>query len=226
MWVKVCANTSLEDALLAAEAGADAVGFVFAESVRRVTAAQVAEIVPHLPATLEKLGVFVDADFDELVNTVETCGLTGLQLHSAGDPELPALLRKHFGDGLRILQVIHYQQGLETQLRAAQLNVAIDGVLVDSRTATLMGGTGQSYDWATASRSFAMSAAGMKVIVAGGLNPANVGEAIAVLRAWGVDVASGVEAAPGKKDPAKVRAFVENARIAAHKAKIESPVEV
>jgi phosphoribosylanthranilate isomerase len=226
MWVKICANTSLEDALLAAEAGADAVGFVFAESARRVTVEQVAGITPQLPVGIEKYGVFVDAGFDELVRAVEACGLTGLQLHSAGDPELAGRLRAHFGAGLRILQVIHYQQGLEEQLRGAQSNPAIDGVLVDSRTATLLGGTGQRYDWQAASRSFVASAAGLRLIVAGGLNPGNVGEAIATLRPWGVDVASGVEASPGRKDPAKVRAFVDNARIAAHRAKIESPVEV
>src|SRR5580698_605336 len=127
MWVKICANTSLEDALLAAEAGADAVGFVFAESARRVTVEQVAGITPQLPVGIEKYGVFVDAGFDELVRAVEACGLTGLQLHSAGDPELAGRLREHFGSGLRILQVIHYQQGLEEQLRSAQSNPAIDG---------------------------------------------------------------------------------------------------
>jgi phosphoribosylanthranilate isomerase len=226
MWVKICANTNLEDTLLAADSGADAVGFVFAESVRRVTVEQVASITPHLPVDFEKYGVFVDAGFNELVRAVEVCGLTGLQLHSAAELPLAARLREHFGPGLRILQVIHYQQGLETQLRAARLNPAIDGVLVDSRTATLLGGTGQSYDWRAASRSFAESAAALRLIVAGGLNPGNVSEAIAMLRPWGVDVATGVEASPGKKDPGKVRAFVEKARIAAHKLKMESPVEV
>lgn len=226
MWIKICANTNLEDALLAAKAGADAVGFVFAESVRRVTADQVAAITPHLPKEVEKIGVFVDANFDQLTNTVETAGLTGLQLHSTGDPELTARLRQHFGRGFRLLQVIHYQQGLESQLRAAQKDAAIDGVLVDSRTAKLLGGTGQRYDWKAASQSFAGSAPGLRLIAAGGLNPDNVSEAIATLRPWGVDVASGVESIPGKKDHAKVRAFVENARIAAHKVKIDTPVEV
>jgi phosphoribosylanthranilate isomerase len=226
MWVKVCANTNLEDALVVAEAGADGVGFVFAESKRRVTTEQVAAITPHLPASLEKFGVFVDTALEELVRAVEVCRLTGVQLYSAGEPELAAELRAQFGSALRILQVIHYQQGIENQLRSAQANAAIDAVLIDSRTATLLGGTGQRYDWQAAGRSFAESASGLRLIVAGGLNPTNVGEAIATLHPWGVDVASGVEASPGKKDPAKVRAFIENARVAAHKAKIESPVEV
>jgi phosphoribosylanthranilate isomerase len=226
MWVKICANTSLEDALMAADAGADAVGFVFAESVRRVTFEQVAAITPHLPAPIERIGVFVDAGLPDLIEAVEVCGLTGLQLHSMGDPELAQRLRGHFGSRLRILQVIHYQQGLEKELRSAELNPSIDGVLVDSRTATLLGGTGQRFDWQGARLGFAESATRLRLVVAGGLNAANVGEAIATLRPWGVDVASGVEASPGKKDPAKVRAFVENARVAAHPLDLAARVVV
>ena len=225
MWVKICANTSLEDALLAAEAGADAVGFVLAESVRRVTPAQVREIAPHLPTKLEKIGVFVDASFDELAAAVEECGLTGVQLHSGCEAGAAMRLRERFsGQQLRILKVIHFKQGLEAELRVAQADQAIDAVLIDSRTATLVGGTGIRFDWQAARGSFAGS--GLRMIAAGGLNPQNVVEAIATLQPWGVDVASGVEAMPGKKDPAKVRAFVENARIAARKLKLDAPVEV
>ena len=97
LWIKICGNTSLEDAQLAADAGADAVGFVFAPSPRRVTPALVAAIVPQLPATLEKIGVFVDAPFAEIEATVQTSALTGVQLHFAAPPELPARLRAHFG---------------------------------------------------------------------------------------------------------------------------------
>jgi phosphoribosylanthranilate isomerase len=214
MWVKICANTSLEDALLAAKAGADAVGFVFAESVRRVTPAQVREISPHLPAKLEKIGVFVDASFDELAAAIEECGLTGVQLHSGCDAGVTMRLRERFSERqLRILKVIHFKQGLEAELRAAGADDAIDAVLIDSRTATLVGGTGVRFDWQAARESFVGSR--LRMIAAGGLNPENVGEAIEKLQPWGVDVASGVEAMPRKKDPAKVRAFVENVRIAA-----------
>jgi len=225
MWVKICANTSLEDALLAAEAGADAVGFVFAESVRRVTAAQVRAITPHLPVKLEKIGVFVDARFDELSATIEVCGLTGVQLHSGCEPDAAARLRECFsGRQLRILKVIHFEQGLEAELRAAKADQAINAALIDSRTATLLGGTGVRFDWQAARGSFAGSA--LRMIAAGGLNPENVVEAIATLQPWGVDVASGVEARPGKKDPAKVRAFVENARVATRRLKASARVEV
>jgi phosphoribosylanthranilate isomerase len=212
MWVKICANTSLEDARMAAEAGADAVGFVFAESMRRVTPAQVRGITPHLPAKIEKIGVFVDASFGELIRAIEECGLTGVQLHSGCEADAAARLRERFAEKLRILKVIHFQQGLEAELRTAQADDAIDAVLVDSRTRALLGGTGVRFDWRAARGNFAGSR--LRLIAAGGLNPENVGEAIATLQPWGVDVASGVEAAPGKKDAAKVRAFVENATIA------------
>ncbi len=97
LWIKICANTSLDDAQLAAEAGADAVGFVFAPSPRRVTAEQAAQIVRQLPAVLEKIGVFVDAGFDEIAETVEAAGLTGVQLHFDAPAALPAQLRERFG---------------------------------------------------------------------------------------------------------------------------------
>lgn len=226
MWIKICATTNLEDALLAADAGADAVGFVFAESKRRVTVEEVAAITPHLPARIEKIGVFVEASYDVLVEAAETAHLTGLQLHSVDEARLTARLRERFGAGFRITRVIHYQQGIEEQLRKVQTDPSIDGVLIDSRTATLLGGTGQRYDWQAASRSLANAASGLRLIVAGGLNPENAGEAIATLHPWGVDVASGVEAVPGRKDPAKVRAFIENARIAANRLETSAAIEV
>lgn len=225
MWVKVCANTSLQDALLAAEAGADAVGFVFAESIRRVTRPQVRVITPHLPASLEKIGVFVDAGFDELLAAIEECGLTGVQIHASCEPGAASRLRERFArEQLRILKVIHFRQDIATELSDAEADDAIDAVLIDSRTATLLGGTGLRFDWQAAGGSFVGSQ--LRLIAAGGLSPDNVSEAISTLRPWGVDVATGVEALPGKKDAAKVRAFVENARIAAHKMKLGAPVEV
>jgi len=218
LWIKICGNTSLEDALLAVAAGADAVGFVFAPSPRRVTAEQVAAIVPHLPATVEKIGVFVDAALDEIVATVQTCGLTGVQLHFETEPELPARLHERLGPELRILRVMHF--GAETAERhLAQLaeharNPHVHAVLVDSRTAAAVGGTGVAFDW-DAARGLIFDAGGpINFIAAGGLTPENVAKAIATLRPWGVDVVSGVEAAPGRKDAAKVRAFVANARAA------------
>jgi phosphoribosylanthranilate isomerase len=219
IWVKICGNTSLADALLAVEAGADAVGFVFAPSPRRVTMETVAAIVPLLPATAEKIGVFVDAGLDEIEATVRACGLTGVQLHYEAGPELPAQLRERLGPDLRILRVVHFSLEAAEQ-QAAQIaeharNPHVHAVLMDSRTAAAVGGTGVSFDWATARETLFQNAeAPKRLIAAGGLDPSNVAEAIATLRPWGVDVVSGVEAEPGKKDPAKLREFVDRARAA------------
>jgi phosphoribosylanthranilate isomerase len=218
LWIKICANTSLEDALLAVEAGADALGFVFAPSPRRVTAAEVAAIAPHLPAAVEKIGVFVDADLEEIYSAVRSCGLTGVQLHFESGPELPAKLRKRLGPALRILRVVHFGAGaaepIADRIAGHARNPHVDAVLVDSRTATAAGGTGVAFDWVEARRTVFADAGKLRLIAAGGLNPENVAEAIATLRPWGLDVASGVEAAPGRKDPVKVRAFLARARAA------------
>jgi phosphoribosylanthranilate isomerase len=214
LWIKICANTSLADAQLAADAGADAVGFVFAPSPRRVTAELVARIAPQLPAALEKIGVFVDASLDEVAKTVEAVGLTGVQLHFDAPAALPAQLRERFGPKLRILGVVHFDARAGKRVAAIARDTHIDALLVDSRTAAAVGGTGVAFDW-DAARGLIFDADGpMKFIAAGGLTPENVAEAIATLCPWGVDVVSGVEAAPGRKDAAKVRAFVDRARAA------------
>lgn len=215
IWVKICGNTSLEDAWLAAEAGADAVGFVFAPSPRRVTVEQVAAITSRLPDAVEKIGVFVDSSLDDIETTVRTCSLTGVQLHSESGPELPAELRERLGPGLRILRVVHFGPGAVEQSAALATDNNIDAVLVDSRTATAAGGTGIVFDWTTAAQTLFQGTKARRLVAAGGLNPENVAEAIAILNPWGVDVASGVEAAPGRKDPDKVRVFVAKARVAA-----------
>ena len=162
IWIKICANTSLEDALLAAEAGADAVGFVFAPSPRQVTAVEVAAIVPHLPVAVEKIGVFVDATLEEIVSTVEACGLTGVQLHFDAAPDLPAQLHERLGPELRILSVVHFGAGIGEQqaVRMADLdrNPHVDAVLVDSRTEMAVGGTGVTFDWVEARKALFQNA--------------------------------------------------------------------
>lgn len=216
LWIKICGNTSLADAQLAAEAEADAVGFVFAPSPRRVTPEQVAEIIAQLPPALEKIGVFVDASFDEIASAVVACGLTGVQLHFDVPADLPAKLRARFGPSLRILRVVHFDAETTEQKAVMAWDANVDAILVDSKTAKAIGGTGTAYDWALASDTLFQNANVREhhLVAAGGLTPENVAEAIATLRPWGVDVVSGVEAAPGRKDPAKVRAFIANARAA------------
>ena len=212
LWVKICANTSIHDAQVAADAGADAVGFVFASSPRQVTPAQVAGITPHLPVSLEKIGVFVDWDINQISATVRQTGLTGVQLHSHGGPSLPRELRQIFGAPLRILRVVHFGPDAARQATALATDANIDGILIDSRTATMVGGTGLTFDWNEARSTIFGRRGAARLIAAGGLTPANVREAIATLQPWGVDVASGVEAAPGRKDPSKVRQFVVASR--------------
>jgi phosphoribosylanthranilate isomerase len=214
LWIKICANTSLEDTRLAVDAGADALGFVFATSPRRVTSEQVAAITAKLPGTVEKIGVFVDAPFEEIAKTVRTSGLTGVQLHSLSGAELPARLRAELGPELRILRVVHFGPDAPQQALAYAADSNVNGVLVDSRTATAVGGTGITFNWAEARRTVFGGSSAARLVAAGGLKPENVAEAIATLHPWGVDVASGVEAAPGRKDPAKVCAFIANARAA------------
>lgn len=216
LWIKICGNTSLADARLAVDAGADAVGFVFAPSPRRVTVAEAASISSHLPPTVERIGVFVDVGLEEIYTTVRACGLTGVQLHFEAAQELPAKLHERLGPALRILRVVHFEAGtaelVSEQITEHARNPHVDGVLVDSRTAGAVGGTGVAFDWTEARQTLFQNAKERKLIAAGGLNLANVGKAIKVLEPWGVDVVSGVEASPGRKDPFKVRQFVARAR--------------
>jgi len=217
MWIKICANTTLDDALAAARVGADAVGFVFAPSARRVTAEQVAAITTHLFASVERIGVFGMQDEGEIARTVQSAGLTGVQLHGGFDLALPARLRTRLGDSFGIIQTLHWVADtdaaeLARQLREIAATGAVDRVLVDSKVGAALGGTAVSFDWAAAREVFSADFGRLKLIVAGGLCPSNVARAIETLNPWGVDVASGVEAAPGRKDLEKLAAFIRNAR--------------
>ena len=221
MWIKICGNSSLADAQHAANSGASALGFIFAPSPRRVTVEQVRAISPHLPRNVERYGVFVDATFDEIVPAVHDADLTGVQLHTNSDPDLPRRLRAHFAAEsapfpISILAVLAFSDDMEPQMEAiardAARHGAIDALLIDSRSPIGHGGTGTRYDWQAAQHMFRRGAPQLRLIAAGGLNSDNVGEAIRTLTPWGVDVATGVEAAPGRKDPARVAAFIRNAR--------------
>ncbi len=240
MWIKICGNTTLDDARLAIDAGADALGFVFAPSSRQVSPSLVAAITARLPRSVprpvELYGVFVHPTFEQVVETVGTAGLTGVQLHATSDPTLPTRLREHFSSTggrkrLGLLQVLHVPAGqaldsasLDQNLRELAADHSLDAVLIDSRTASAEGGTGLRFHWAEASGSFLQAVPHLRLIVAGGLAPENIAEAIATLRPWGIDVVTGVESAPGRKDPARVRAFVERARAAARALAAPSPV--
>jgi phosphoribosylanthranilate isomerase len=220
MWIKICANTSLADVQLAAELGADAVGFVFAPSKRQVTVAEVAHITPHLPAHVERVGVFPALPAEEIAQQAQQAGLTAVQLH--GGVNLAQLQRLHqlFDGEVKIIQTVHWQIDAENtsaavvgqQLREIAEQGIAHRVLIDSKIGTLTGGTGIPFDWSEAQDVLAAAGKGLDVIVAGGLRPDNIAEAISRLTPWGVDVASGVEATPGHKNPEKLAAFINNAR--------------
>lgn len=222
MWIKICANTSLEDARLAAETGADAVGFVFAAaSPRCVTTEKSAEIAPAVPPDPTQVGVFLEHTLDEIAATVRAAGLHGVQLHGAFDPWVVEALRREFGHGLFLIQTLHWRvdeeaAGSEARLleeyRAVSRQDIVDAVLLDAKTAGAAGGTGKTLPWKRLREVLAQERRGARIILAGGLTPENVAEAIQTLRPWGVDVASGVEERPGKKDAARVEAFIRNAR--------------
>jgi phosphoribosylanthranilate isomerase len=222
MWVKICGNTNLEDAALAAELGADAVGFVFAAGKRQVTAAQVGSITAHLPDGVERVGVFDSHDAEEIAAIAQEAGLTAVQLHGGLDEVLLEGLGKRLAGRVRVIQTLHWlvaDQAMENS--SAQLAVQIeqvarpgiaDRLLIDSKVGAAGGGTGVAFDWAAARELFASAPAAVHLIVAGGLTPENIARAISTLRPWGVDVSSGVEASPGRKDPARLAQFIARAR--------------
>lgn len=217
-WVKICGNTSLPDAQLAVELGADALGFVFAESKRRVTPAHVSTITPHLPKGIERVGVFYSRDAAEIASMVEQAGLTAAQLHGGLDLRLLQQLRQRLGNQFNLIQTLHWVVGtdsahrLKEELDQIAGSNLVDRVLVDSRVGAAGGGTGVAFDWKAARSVFRGVSPHLRIIAAGGLRPDNVAEAIRELEPWGVDVASGVEAAPGEKDPERLRAFLQTAK--------------
>jgi phosphoribosylanthranilate isomerase len=228
MWVKICGNTSLEDARLAARNGANALGFIFAAgSKRQITPDLAAAITsqlaleypspaagpPALAATeVARIGVVTAGTAAQLAALARTANLTGLQLHGNAVQREAAALRSIAPDLHRIAAFPWAGAADFAQRLAAATDAAgkplFNALLVDSPTAQSLGGTGHTFPWAEAAPSFAAAtAAGIYVIAAGGLNPENVAEAIRILNPAGVDVVSGVEASPGRKDPARLTAF-------------------
>jgi len=219
MWIKICGNTNLEDSQLAVEFGAHALGFIFAESKRQVTPAQVASITERLPEHIERVGVFYSHDAKEISDVVREARLNAVQLHGGVDLALVQQLQEIFDNRIRFIQTVHWaidsaeNSGavVGAQLREIRNAGRVDRVLIDSRVGQAGGGTGVSYDWKAARGVLAESTGNLKLIVAGGLRPENVTTAIRELNPWGVDVSSGVEASLGHKDPEKLKAFIQRA---------------
>lgn len=197
--VKVCGITNLKDALAAAEMGADALGFVFAPSPRRVTPPHVAQIAAALPPFICKVGVFVDNTLQEVTATVESCSLDLAQLHGSESPEFCQALFPRVIKSFRVR---------DESVLAQLAQYEISAYLLDSYHEALSGGTGVSFDWEIARKAGQYGL----IILSGGLNPANVRRAITEAQPFAVDVSSGVEASPGVKDHAKLRTFIEEAK--------------
>ncbi len=207
---------------MAADLGADAVGFVFAPSPRQVTIAQVAAITPHLPGGLERVGVFAGSapqGLERIAHAAEQSGLTAIQLHGAVELSFADALQQRLGPAYTIIQTAHWrldhndasEARVATQLSELAAHGSSYRILIDAKVGSSSGGLGVSFDWHRA-KTVLTSQPSLRIIVAGGLQPDNVAGAIAQLRPYGVDVASGVEQSPGRKDPEKVRRFIRAAR--------------
>lgn len=199
MFVKICGITSEEDALLAVAMGADAIGFVFAPSSRQIAPARAADIAKRLPPEVLTVGVFRDEAPQRVADVVNAAGLRAAQLHGRETAEDTAWVRR------RVPVVIKAFPGGDPELARAATYGA-DVVLLDSASP----GSGRVFDWSLAEG----APSGLRVLLAGGLTPENVGEAIERVRPWGVDVSTGVESEPGVKDPSKVRRFIQAAQAA------------
>jgi phosphoribosylanthranilate isomerase len=210
-WVKICGMTNLEDALVAVDAGADAVGFVFYDkSPRCVTVETAREIVEKLPVEVEKVGVFVNESVNGPAEVLEQVGLTTAQVYSKSISEW---MQWYQAAERKLMWAIPgHSLREEFFISLGTLHKPISALLVDSGSGDRPGGTGERFDWESAKTGIWFLEQKVPVVVAGGLTPHNVDHAIKTLRPWGLDVSSGVESQPGKKDPEKVRAFVRAVR--------------
>lgn len=198
MLVKICGIQTVETAKVAVEAGADMIGFVFAPSKRRILPKQAAIIARHIPSTVKKVGVFVNETQKNIREISEVVGLNIIQLHGDEHPEivkgLPySIIKAYSIDQIDLLK---------------KQTFPCDYVLIDSPPTTYRGGSGKTFNWELATN---LPIRQNKIILAGGLTPENVAEAIASFNPAGVDVSSGVET-NGKKDPKKIKQFLVNAK--------------
>jgi phosphoribosylanthranilate isomerase len=201
--VKICGITNVEDGLAAAEAGADALGFIFYErSPRYVSIEKAGVLIRNLPAEIVKVGVFVDADEEIIFRAIAECGLNLLQFHGAESPEYCV----QFG-----LMSMKAFQVRDAESLSQLADFKTDAWLLDAYSPDKLGGTGERFNWDLAVKAQKL---GRPIFLAGGLTADNVAEAVKQVQPYAVDVSSGVEASPGKKDQGKVRAFIQAAKAA------------
>jgi phosphoribosylanthranilate isomerase len=199
--VKICGVTSVADALAAAEAGADMIGLNFYEkSPRHVAPGTATEISRALPPFVQRVGVFVNPAEDLVMRAIAECGLNLLQFHGDESSEFCTQF------GLMSMKAIRVRDEASLQALA---DFQTDALLLDAHSQSGLGGTGEKFNWVLAVEAQKF---GKPIFLAGGLTPENVGEAVRKVRPFAVDVSSGVESVPGKKDAAKVRAFIQSVR--------------
>ncbi len=211
--IKICGITSAEDALVAADAGADAIGLNFYEPSPRCVDARIAErIAASLPTAVMKVGVFVNASADRIIELYDRLELGCIQLHGDEPAEFPAGLGGR--PYIRAIRMQHDLSAAETYMKQSlDQGTPPAGMLIDAYQRGIFGGTGQVVDWQRLVQEKPVLG-GIKLILAGGLNPENVADGIQSVGPDAVDVASGVESRPGVKDPSLVRLFVERAAAA------------
>ncbi len=197
--IKICGITSLEDGLKCAEAGADALGFVFASSLRQVTPKKAAEICEKLPKAISKVGVFVNKTSSTLLKIAGACQLDYVQLQGGEDRDYLGQLTLPYLKVFRVKDQSILQEIADYRLSLFMLDTYSNGRL---------GGSGKSFDWEIAVQAKKFG----RLILSGGLNPKNVRSALEKVRPYGVDVCSGVESMPGKKDIEKVKKFIQEVR--------------
>jgi phosphoribosylanthranilate isomerase len=199
--IKICGITSVEDALAAADAGADALGLVFyPASPRAVTLAQARQIALAVGPFVSVTGLFVDADPEFVQSVLAQVPLQLLQFHGDESVAYCESFRRPYMKALRMRPELDVQAAVAAYPSAS-------GVLLDAYRPGVPGGTGETFDWVRVPQGMSTP-----LILAGGLTPVNVAESIAITRVYGVDVSGGVESAPGKKDHSKLTAFINNAR--------------
>ena len=200
--IKICGITNLDDGLEAIAAGVDALGFVFVPNTPRyITPSQAKLVIKQLPPFITNVGLFVDSEIDEIKDIVNHCKLDAVQLHGNESPEMCSQISLQ----TKVIKSFHVKKELQV-LRNEIANYRVAAYLLDTFIKGKAGGTGQTFDWRIA------EGLSQRIILAGGLTPDNIGTAIAQLQPYGVDVSSGVEKSPGKKDTNKIYSFVRQVR--------------